>query len=113
MEDSNSKVWVGTDGDGIYRLNQQRKIEKHYDNEKLNASVILSIYEDNQKRIWIGTYLYGLFLYNSNTDRFQKIPLLTNGREIKDINIIKGDSNGNLWIGTNENGLCFYNPTTK
>ena len=113
LEDSNSKVWVGTDGDGIYRLNQQRKIEKHYDNEKLNASVILSIYEDNQKRIWIGTYLYGLFLYNSNTDRFQKIPLLTNGREIKDINIIKGDSNGNLWIGTNENGLCFYNPTTK
>lgn len=113
LEDSNGKVWVGTDGDGIYRLDSQRKIEKHYDNEKLNASVILSIFEDNQKRIWIGTYLYGLFLYNSSTDRFQKIPLVVNGREIKDINIIKGDSNGNLWIGTNENGLCLYNPTTK
>ena len=113
LEDSNGRVWIGTDGDGIYRLNPQRKVEKHYVYDKLKASVILSVYEDNQKRIWIGTYLNGLFLYNNGSDSFQKIPLVADGREIKDINIIKGDNLGNLWIGTNENGLCFYNPTTK
>ncbi|HEY6914152.1 MAG TPA: two-component regulator propeller domain-containing protein, partial [Paludibacter sp.] len=113
LEDSNAKVWVGTDGDGIYRLDAQHRVEKHYLNEKLDASVILSIFEDKDKRIWVGSYLYGLFLYNSGADRFQKIPLVVNGREVKDINIIKGDANGNLWIGTNENGLCFYNPATK
>jgi len=113
LEDSNGKVWVGTDGDGIYRLDAQRKVEKHYTNEKLNASVILSIFEDSQKRIWLGTYWSGLFLYNASSDSFRKIPLIVNGNEIKDINIIRGDNNGNLWIGTNENGLCAFNPTTN
>ncbi len=113
LEDSNAKIWVGTDGDGIYRLDSQRKVEKHYTSEKLNASVILSIFEDNQKRIWIGTYLYGLFLYNGGSDNFQKIPLVVDGREVKDINVVKGDGQGNLWIGTNENGLCVYNPSTR
>ena len=113
LEDSNGKVWVGTDGDGIYRLNSQRIVEKHYEDSKLNASVVLSVFEDNQKKIWVGTYLYGLFLYNPYSDTFLKIPLIINGKEIKDINTIKGDKTGNLWIGTNENGLCVFNPTTK
>ncbi|MFT3751705.1 MAG: two-component regulator propeller domain-containing protein [Paludibacter sp.] len=113
LEDSNGKVWVGTDGDGIYRLDSQRKVEKHYGSDKLNASVILSIFEDSQKRIWIGTYLYGLFLYNSGSDSFLKVPLVVDGRDVKDINVVKGDNHGNLWIGTNENGLCVYNPATK
>lgn len=112
LEDSNGKVWIGTDGNGIYRLDAQRKVEKHYLDNNLNASVILSIYEDSQKRIWIGTYLYGLFGYDGGSDSFQKIPLTVNGREVKDINVVKGDNKGNLWIGTNENGLCAYNPTT-
>jgi len=113
LEDSNGKVWVGTDGDGIYRLNSQRKVEKHYSYEKLNASVILSIFEDQQKRIWIGTYWSGLFLYDNNSDSFRKVSLNVKGKDIKDINIIRGDHNGNLWIGTNENGLCTYNPTSN
>lgn len=113
LEDSKGKVWVGTDGDGIYKLNPDRKVEQHYFNDKLRANVVLAIYEDVKKRIWIGTYLHGLFLYNSSSDSFQKVTLLSEGREIKDINVIKGDSKGNLWIGTNENGLCMYNHDSK
>ena len=113
LEDSYGKTWIGTDGDGIYRLDSQRKVEKHYANDKLMASVILSIYEDQQKRIWIGTYWSGLYLFENGSDTFRKVPLWVNGKEIKDINIIRGDNNGNLWIGTNENGLCTYNPTSN
>lgn len=113
MEDKNGKVWIGTDGDGIYRLNKQRRVEKHYINEKLKANVVLSIYNDNKNRIWSGTYLNGLFLYEPGSDSFRKIPLIIGKQEVKDINIIKGDTNGNLWIGTNENGLCVYNHDTK
>jgi len=113
LEDSQGKVWIGTDGDGIYRLDSKRKVEKHYSYDKLNASVILSIFEDQQKRIWIGTYWSGLYLYDSSSDSFRKIPLNVNGKDIKDINIIRGDNNGNLWIGTNENGLCAFNPASN
>lgn len=112
MEDRSGKVWIGTDGDGIYRLNNQRKVEKHYVNDKLKANVVLTIFNDNKNRIWAGTYLNGLFLYDSGSDSFRKIPLMVGNREVKDINIIKGDAAGNLWIGTNENGLCVYNHDT-
>ncbi len=114
MEDKSGKVWIGTDGDGIYRLNSQRRVEKHYiDDGKLKANVVLSIYNDNKNRIWAGTYLNGLFLYEPGSDSFRKVPLIVGNREVKDINIIKGDIDGNLWIGTNENGLCIYNHDTK
>lgn len=112
-EDRSGKIWIGTDGDGIYRLNNQRKVEKHYINDKLKANVVLTIYNDSKNRIWAGTYLNGLFLYDAGSDSFRKVPLFVGNREVKDINIIKGDASGNLWIGTNENGMCIYNHDTK
>lgn len=112
-EDHEKKVWIGTDGEGIYKLNTEGRVEKHYLNGNLSAHVVLTICEDKEKRIWAGTYLNGLYLYNPSTDAFQKIPLIVDGREIKDINTIQSDENGNLWIGTNENGLCVYSHQTK
>lgn len=113
LKATSGKTWIGTDGDGIYKLTPERKVESHYLREKLKANVVLTIYEDSKQRIWVGTYLNGLFLYDKGSDSFQKVSLTADGKEIKDINIIKGDKAGNLWIGTNENGLCMYNPDSK
>lgn len=74
---------------------------------------MLTIFEDSRGRIWLGTYLHGLFLYDERSDSFQSIRLQTGGREIKDIYIIEENTDGTLWIGTNENGLCLYNHDTK
>jgi signal transduction histidine kinase/ligand-binding sensor domain-containing protein/DNA-binding response OmpR family regulator len=109
-EDHTGNIWLGTDGDGIYRLNKERQVEQHYQNEKLSGKNVLTIFEDSKNRIWAGTYLHGLFLYNPVKDKFEKRTLMVNGAEIKHINIIKEDDTGNLWIGTNENGLCIYRP---
>jgi signal transduction histidine kinase/ligand-binding sensor domain-containing protein/DNA-binding response OmpR family regulator len=113
MEDSNGKVWIGTDGDGIYRLDSQRKVDRHYLDEKQTGRVVLSLFEDSRKIIWAGTYLDGLLRYDAATSSFRKEPLFSSGKEIKHINVIKEDGEGNLWIGSNENGLCCYNPDTK
>jgi signal transduction histidine kinase/ligand-binding sensor domain-containing protein/DNA-binding response OmpR family regulator len=113
MEDSRGKVWIGTDGDGIYRLNSQRKVDWHYSMERPTIRVVLSLFEDSRKRIWAGTYLDGLFLYDASAASFRKEPLFSGGKEIKHINVIEEDREGNLWIGANENGLCCYNPDTK
>lgn len=112
-EGKDNNVWIGTDGDGIYRLNADREVDRHYTADKLPAGVVLTIFEDSRGRIWLGTYLHGLFLYDERSDSFQSIRLQTGGREIKDIYIIEENTNGTLWIGTNENGLCLYNHDTK
>ena len=112
-EGKDNDVWIGTDGDGIYRLNADREVDRHYTADKLSAGVVLTIFEDSRGRIWLGTYLHGLFLYDERSDSFQSIRLQTGGREIKDIYIIEENTDGTLWIGTNENGLCLYNHDTK
>jgi signal transduction histidine kinase/ligand-binding sensor domain-containing protein/DNA-binding response OmpR family regulator len=113
VEDHSKQLWIGTDGDGLYRLNDHHEVIDHYEQNRLPGACILSILEDSQKRIWVGTYLYGLYRYNPGSNRFEKIDLKVNGQEVRDINSIAEDADGNLWIGTNEKGLCVYNPRTK
>ena len=113
LEDHTKDIWIGTDGDGIYRLNADRKVKAHYKDGKFPANVVLSIFEDSRKRIWIGTYLYGLYLYDESTNRFEKKNLRCNNTEVKHVNAIAEDEKGNLWIGTNEHGVCKYNPKTE
>ena len=112
LEDSSRRVWIGTDGDGIYRLNSDRKVDRHYTTSKLPANVVLAIFEDSKKRIWLGTYLHGLFLYDEGTDCFRNVKLHVDGKSVKDIYTIEEGADGTLWIGTNENGLCLYNHDT-
>jgi signal transduction histidine kinase/ligand-binding sensor domain-containing protein/DNA-binding response OmpR family regulator len=109
-QDHNNDVWIGTDGDGIYRLNAQYSVTQHYRKDRMPGNSVLAIYEDSKNRIWAGTYLHGLFLYNPAGDRFEKRKLKIDRQEVKHINVITEDADGNLWIGTNENGLCIYNP---
>lgn len=113
IEDHNKDIWLGTDGDGIYRLNAKNEVEQHYLRNKLPDMVVLSIFEDSKKRVWVGTYLYGLFRYNEGSDSFEKTALKYNNVDVKHINSISEDNEGNLWIGTNENGVCVYNPESK
>ena len=73
LEDSARRVWICTDGDGIYRLNANRKVDRHYTTAQLPASVVLAIFEDSKKRIWLGTYLHGLYLYDEGSDSFRSV----------------------------------------
>jgi len=113
LENHTGDLWIGTDGDGIYRLDSKRNVTQHYQKNKLSANCVLTIFEDSKNKIWAGTYLYGLFCYIPQNDSFEKKELFDAGQDVKDINIINEDSDGNLWIGTNEKGLGIYNPETK
>lgn len=113
MQDRNKDVWVGTDGDGLYRLGSNREVKQIYRGNKLAANTVLSIFQDSKGRIWIGTYLYGLLQYNASIDQFEAREILYKGKAIKHINTIEEDREGNLWLGTNENGVCIYNPEIK
>ncbi|WP_158568965.1 hybrid sensor histidine kinase/response regulator transcription factor [Chitinophaga silvisoli] len=65
FEDKNRNVWVATDG-GINRYDRQTKAFVNYNiidsSQARNANWAYSIQEDDQQRLWIATYLGGIFV---------------------------------------------------
>ena len=111
LEDHGGDLWIGTDGDGIYRLGKDRTVKKHYHGASLKAGSVLAIFEDRNHDIWAGSFFHGLFRYNPASDSFVQVRLIDSlGNDIKDLNTLNEDSAGNLWIGTNGSGICIYNP---
>jgi len=69
FEDKNSKVWIGTQGNGIMNLDLNSKKLNLPDGNLsyLKQSSIMSIVEDEQQNLWIST-TNGLFRYHYITD---------------------------------------------
>jgi len=63
LQDTKGDYWIGTDGDGLYRINNH--IIYHFNTDKgLAANQILSIQEDSAGVIWVST-AHGLNSINS------------------------------------------------
>jgi len=115
--DSNGNLWIGTYSSGLYKfkdgnLDHISLIKESSPNKA--ANYILSIYEDNTHRIWIGTY-GGLHQYNSEENTFTSfVQELNNPSSLSNnyIYSVRDASNGELWIGT-ARGLNLFNPEIK
>lgn len=104
--DSDDILWVGTilglyqvslKADSDFRVTKMRD-EMFKDKIKYNSiQTILSIYESNDKRIWIGTDGEGLFSYNKKTKIFSNYDNFP-GLQEKSVRAIIADNNGSLWI---------------
>lgn len=118
-----SHILVGTDGAGIYRINNQNnKIIKNYiadlDNESadLNSNAIYTILVDEFNCIWAGTYTNGINIieHNSITSSYWLKHEYRNDNSLADncINAVFEDSQGKWWFGHN-NGISVLEPTTQ
>ncbi|MGE6354940.1 two-component regulator propeller domain-containing protein [Flavobacterium sp. NPDC079362] len=104
--DSDDILWVGTIL-GLYQVSLKEesgfKVTKmrdamFKDKTKYNSiQTILSIYESNDKTIWIGTDGEGLFNYNKKTKKFSNYNDFPGFKE-KSVRAIIADNNGSLWI---------------
>lgn len=111
LKDSRQRVWIGTRGKGVYRVDLATSEIKHFykDGKELNRSNrILCLYEDSKKRIWIGTRGDGLLLYTPETDKFQSYGL-NDGLPSNSICSVQENSFGEVWIST-LNGIARYKP---
>ncbi|MEG2573593.1 MAG: two-component regulator propeller domain-containing protein, partial [Bacteroides sp.] len=117
LKQSGSRLWVATEGDGLYLINPITKAVANYRHETGNSKSISSNYIrslalDTQNRLWIGTF-NDLNIYKEASDSFDKYsydPMNVGSLSQNSIRSIFLDAQGGMWLGTYFGGLNYYHP---
>lgn len=112
---------VGTENDGLFHINREGKVLKHYqydkfDKNSIKSNSIWSLFLDNQERIWLGYYNDGVGVYDKLNDKFEEIesvPILPNSLQSASVTGIVKDDQNRLWIGMDGGGVDVFYPDTK
>lgn len=108
---NNKNILIGTE-DGLYSFNPQTNAVSDYNAilKKYEVNTVLSLLEDKQGNIWIGSYGQGIIVYNPNTKKETKLLADKNfgGTVMKMIQ----DKAGVIWVATYKDGLYSINPNT-
>jgi len=101
----NDDIWLGS-LDGLYKIENSR-ITHFESNQKIRNSLsdnyIMSVYEDSEGFVWIGTNYNGLNKYDPKTGNFKLFTYdINDNTSISNngITSICEDSHGNLWFST-------------
>ena len=129
MEDHLGNLWFGTYGGGLNYLTKNSKISGKFihlsfDGElKTSKDLILSIFEDSQHRVWVGTENNALKMkpLKSESDISDGSKFLTYRNDPNNffsiasnqIWTVMEDRNNNLWFGATANGISRLNKSTK
>ena len=109
--DSEQNIWIGSQK-GLSKIDKFDNITRFFFNSEIQSGEdIISIFEDSQKTIWIGTKAKGLFKFNKTKNIFVKVPLKTKRETVTSIHSIL-QNNDDLWISTNQ-GIVKYNILEK
>ena len=114
LETSDGKFLVGTN-DGLQLFDRRTEKFFEYQPENVNDKVKLprifsvnSLFEDRSGDIWIGTWLDGLFRYESKKQflhHYKPIAGDIKSLSASKVSFISEDSKGNIWIGTHSGGF--------
>ncbi|MDT8430424.1 MAG: two-component regulator propeller domain-containing protein [Bacteroidales bacterium] len=105
-------LWIAT-GNGLFVYNDKNDSFNAY---RLPAPFldndILSVFEDQQGVLWIGSNTHGMFIFDRQNLGFKKYPiLLPKEEQALRISAIRSDQLGNIWIGSSH-GLIKLVPAT-
>ncbi len=103
---NNGDLWVGTDGTGIYRITEDgQKIHYSMSNSALTNNSIMSMVQDNSGKIWIATYLGGLFSWTPQTG-FRQFRDQQSINTERTISLAYSSISDILYVGTHGNGMA-------
>ncbi|MBN1117443.1 MAG: hypothetical protein JXA77_09580 [Bacteroidales bacterium] len=106
LHSQGDNLWIGTIGDGLFRLNKNTGEYKQYGVE---ISSVYSITQDSRGNLWVGEG-YGLYKYNPETDNFsfQTFPFVSESEtDHATITCIFEDNQNNFWLGVKYKGLAY------
>ena len=108
LTSKNRNLWIGTDKDGLYCMDDNRQVVRHFKDHF--PSTILGMTEDHDGRIWIGTYKEGIGWVDSRTLTYHPFSL-PQGPAVS-VFSMKTDPQGQLWLATMGEGLIRLDPKT-
>ena len=111
--DHAGQLWVGTDNDGIYLLDRDHRLKRHYSIAEGLPPTIFGLYEDSRGYIWFGSYTKGVWRIDPVSGRIQKstdFSRFSNGDH--SIYSIREDGQERLWMATMGMGLYYYDMKT-
>jgi len=92
--DRDGALWVGTEGQGIYRIVNGKA--DHFDSaDGLSGDKITAIFQDHEGTLWVAT--------SKGIDSFRNLPVVTlsrrQGLHLDDAHSILSSKDGTIWIG--------------
>lgn len=122
LVDRQGGIWVGTYGQGLWHYPHgsfsedvtEKFLSDPSNPDTLSEDIIVSIFEDQQGTIWVGTYNNGLNSLDPATGKFTCFkhdpgdPQSLSNNRIRDI---LEDKQRRMWIGTDD-GLNLFNRGT-
>jgi len=115
FKDSEGRLLIGTDGDGIFQINSPKdnyKVERSNLFFKLNNSDIRVIFEDTRKRLWVGGDGDGVWVKEKGDSILRQFLSIQNDNlslSNDRIRSIAEDQKGQVWVGTRGGGLNRFN----
>lgn len=107
LEDSYKNIWLSAGRSGLRRYNTTTKTVTIFSNKdpKFRGNIVLSLFEDHNKRLWVGTLREGVNVYDLKSNSFVDLP---ESKEFKGVFAIAEDGDRNIWVG-NRYGITIYN----
>ncbi|MBI1782832.1 MAG: ATP-binding protein, partial [Sphingobacteriales bacterium] len=101
--DKDNNLWFGKhEGGGIYKYDYKQLC--YYSTENIESSM-LSLFEDNNRTMWMGTSLDGAGAFNGSIINYYNEAFGFSGNRVF---VVRQDKKNNLWFGTEEGGLVKY-----
>ena len=116
IEDRSGNIWFATDNGISCWDKKNNKWKIFYSNKKEQAQVFLSLCEDNEGRVWAGSYSSGVYVIDEKTGREVAHYYKNDNKSIMNCNYvfdIMKDSQGDIWIGGVQGDIFCYQSKEK
>ncbi|WP_072763602.1 hybrid sensor histidine kinase/response regulator transcription factor [Arenibacter nanhaiticus] len=116
-KDSKGIFWIGTDGNGLFKINLDTDEFQNYKHNDLNefslsSNTILDIYEDMNHNLWVISNYGDIKILPNPDGQFKYHSGSLNNKTARVLSTYRAQNNA-LWIGTDGQGLMKFSEESK